>query len=105
MPQVTSLGHVGVKVIDLEAGDRVVGIAQLSVFVASAPSKGRGKLLLGTGAMLGVAIVAFATSTIYWVTLPIMIFLGFAQAGRIRFLRTMESACPTWVSVKRIGVP
>ena len=60
-----------------------VGALIGAVFVASAPSRGRGRLLLGAGALLGVAIVAFSLSTIYWVTLPIMVVLGFAQAGRM----------------------
>ena len=60
-----------------------VGALIGAVFVASAPSKGRGRLLLGTGALLGVAIVGFSISTIYWITLPIMVVLGFAQAGRM----------------------
>ncbi|MGE3856571.1 MAG: MFS transporter [Dehalococcoidia bacterium] len=53
-----------------------------AVFVASAASSGRGRLLLGSGALLGAAIVMFSISTVYVLTLPIMIVLGFAQACR-----------------------
>ncbi|RLT41934.1 MAG: MFS transporter [Chloroflexi bacterium] len=54
-----------------------------AVFVASAASKGRGRLFLGSGALLGAAIVLFSISTVYVLTLPIMIVLGFAQACRM----------------------
>ena len=54
-----------------------------AIFIASAAATKRGRLLLFVGALLGGAIVAFSMSTIYWVTLPIMIVLGFAQASRM----------------------
>ena len=54
-----------------------------SFFVASAVSRGRGKMMLGWGLLLGVGIVAFAFSTSYWITLPIMVLIGAAQAGRM----------------------
>ena len=53
-----------------------------AVYVASSAPTARGKMLLFFGALLGVAIVAFASSTLYWVSLPIMVLLGFAAAGR-----------------------
>jgi MFS family permease len=54
-----------------------------AVFIASAASKGRGKLLVGSGALLGAAIVMFSISTVYVLTIPIMVVLGFAQAIRM----------------------
>ncbi len=54
-----------------------------AVFVASAPSHGRGRLLLGAGALLGGMIVLFSMSTVYLITMPIMVVLGFAQAVRM----------------------
>lgn len=70
---------------DLGILQSVQGFGALAgaVFVASAASKGRGRLLLGAGGLLGLAIVVFSISTIYWVTLPIMVVLGFAQASRM----------------------
>ena len=59
-----------------------IGAVIGAVLVASAPSRGRGKMLMGCGALLGLGIVGFATSTNFWVTLPIMVFLGIGQAGR-----------------------
>ena len=54
-----------------------------AVFIASSASVGRGRLLLMCGAMLGGAILLFSMSTIYLLTLPIMVFLGFAQSSRM----------------------
>ncbi|MDA0301821.1 MAG: MFS transporter [Chloroflexi bacterium] len=54
-----------------------------AVFIASAASKGRGRLLVGSGALLGAAIVLFSISTVYVLTIPIMVVLGFAQACRM----------------------
>jgi len=54
-----------------------------SVVVASAAPRGRGKMMIFWGALLGVSIVAFAISTNYWITLPIMVLIGAAQAGRM----------------------
>ena len=70
---------------DLGVLQSVQGIGALAgaVFVASAASKGRGRLFIGAGALMGAAIVAFSISTVYWITLPIMVVLGFAQAGRM----------------------
>ena len=63
----------------------VQGIGALfgSFVVASAVSRGRGKMMMGWGLLLGVGIIAFAASTNYWLTLPIMVVIGAAQAGRM----------------------
>jgi len=53
-----------------------------ALFVASAASTGRGKLLLVSGGLLGIAIVGFSMSTFYWITLLIMLVLGAAQSAR-----------------------
>jgi len=60
-----------------------VGAIGGSVFIASAASRGRGKMMIGWGALLGIGIVGFAISTNFWITLPIMILIGAAQAGRM----------------------
>ncbi|MGE0598842.1 MAG: MFS transporter [Dehalococcoidia bacterium] len=60
-----------------------VGAVGGSIFVASAAAKGRGKMMMFWGALLGCGIVAFAISTSFWITLPIMVFIGTAQAGRM----------------------
>lgn len=35
------------------------------------------------GALLGIGIVAFSISHNFWITLPIMIFIGAGQSGRM----------------------
>ena len=63
----------------------VQGIGALigAVIVASAAAVRRGKMLIWAGALLGGAIVAFSISTNYWITMPIMVVLGFGQAQRM----------------------
>lgn len=60
-----------------------VGAVGGSIFIASSASRGRGKMMIFWGGLLGVSITAFAISTNYWITLPIMILIGAAQAGRM----------------------
>ena len=60
-----------------------VGAVAGSIIVASAAPRRRGRMMIFWGALLGVSIVAFAISTNFWVTLPIMILIGAAQAGRM----------------------
>jgi len=60
-----------------------VGAIGGSVVIASAAPQRRGRMMLFWGSLLGVSIVAFAISTSFWVTLPIMLVIGAAQAGRM----------------------
>ena len=59
-----------------------VGALIGALYVASSPSRGRGRLLLICGTAMGLAVFAFSTSSIFLLSLPIMIVLGFGQAGR-----------------------
>ncbi len=54
-----------------------------AVVVASAAATGRGKMMITWGTLLGASIVAFTISTNFWITLPIMVMIGVAQAGRM----------------------
>jgi MFS family permease len=54
-----------------------------SLVVASLSPHHRGRLMIIWGAVLGAALVAFAISTNVWITLPIMLFIGIGQAGRM----------------------
>jgi len=60
-----------------------VGALAGAIFIASTGSKGRGKLFIICGAMLGAGILAFSISTNYWITLPIMVLIGAGQATRM----------------------
>ncbi len=60
-----------------------IGAIGGSIIVASAVARRRGRMMIFWGALLGISIVAFAVSTNYWITLPIMVLIGAAQAGRM----------------------
>lgn len=60
-----------------------VGSLAGSLVVASLSGRRRGLLLLASGLLLGVALVAFASSTHYWLSVAILAGVGFGQAGRM----------------------
>lgn len=60
-----------------------VGAIVGSLSVASMSDRGRGRMLLICACVLGFALVAFSISTVYYVTLPIMVIIGAATAGRM----------------------
>lgn len=60
-----------------------VGAITGSLFVASMSSRGRGRMMIVWGAVLGIGLVAFAASTNFYLTLPIMLIIGVGQAGRM----------------------
>ena len=53
-----------------------------SLAVASLPNRNRGRLLIGSMVVLGIALLAFAVSTSFWLSVGIVIVLGVGQAGR-----------------------
>ena len=63
----------------------MTGIGALlgSLVIASLPARNRGMVLLISALIMGVALLAFAVSTWYWVTLAIMLGIGVGQAGRM----------------------
>ena len=77
-------------VLDADAGRlgllmSVTGIGALigSLVIASMPARNRGMILLVSALIMGVALIAFSISTWYWVTVPIMLVVGFGLAGRM----------------------
>lgn len=60
-----------------------VGAITGSLFVASMSGHGRGRMMIIWGAVLGVGLVGFASSTNFYITLPIMLIIGVGQAGRM----------------------
>ncbi|TAK75117.1 MAG: MFS transporter [Dehalococcoidia bacterium] len=60
-----------------------VGALAGSFVVASLTERNRGRVLLTVAAMAGVALIAFATSTNYYITMPIMLVVGATQATRM----------------------
>lgn len=53
-----------------------------SLAIASLPSRGRGRLLIGSIAVFGIALLAFAISENFWISIGIVFVLGIGQAGR-----------------------
>ena len=47
------------------------------------PSRGRGKIFLWSALLLGVALMAFAASSNFWLTAVIMVVVGIGSAGRM----------------------
>src|SRR5262249_25891209 len=66
-----------------------VGALIGAVFVASASGRRGGRLMLGAGLVLGLAIVGFSLTTVYVVALPVVVVLGFGQAGRMAIGQTL----------------
>jgi MFS family permease len=59
-----------------------VGALAGSLVVASMPSRGRGRLLLAGTALMGMALLAFSASSVFWVSALIVLVLGVGQASR-----------------------
>jgi len=60
-----------------------IGALVGSLLIASMPSRKRGLILMISALVMGAALIAFSVSTWYWVTLPIMMVIGFGQSGRM----------------------
>lgn len=59
-----------------------VGALVATLGIASMPNRSRGKLMLFAAAMMGVALIVFSMSTMVWLTVLTMIFIGAGQAIR-----------------------
>jgi len=60
-----------------------IGAFVAAIFIASSVSRGRGKMMIFWGFLLGASVLAFAISTHFWVTLPLMLLIGAGQSGRM----------------------
>jgi len=54
-----------------------------SLLVASLPNKRRARILLYGALMMGIALLGFAASTHYWLSVFLLTFVGFGQAARM----------------------
>ena len=54
-----------------------------SLVIASIPAKHRGQMLVWVAIALSITLIGFATSTSYYITLPIMLALGVVSAMRL----------------------
>lgn len=69
--------RVGV-ILTVMGGGALLG----SLVIASLPSRGRGRLLIGSIAIFGITLLGFAISESFWVSIGIVFILGIGQAGR-----------------------
>jgi MFS family permease len=59
-----------------------VGALAGSLTVASLPDGFRGKLLIGSMALFGCALLVFSQFTVFWINAVVVVVLGVGQAGR-----------------------
>ena len=62
----------------------VTGVGALlgSLLIASLPARHRGKLVIGSVTLFGVGLLAFSASTVFIVSVGIVLLMGIGQAGR-----------------------
>lgn len=70
------------------------GIGSLvgSLLVASLPNKRRARILLYGALMMGIALLGFAASTNYWLSVFLLTFVGFGQAARMSLSNVLIQA-------------
>ena len=56
-----------------------------ALVIASLPERRRGLLLLGSAILLGVSLVVFSESRVFWFAVITMVFVGIGTAGRQAF--------------------
>lgn len=63
----------------------ISGVGSLvgSLIIASMPNRNRARVLLSGSLLLGVALVFFATSTVYWVSASLLVIVGLGQSARM----------------------
>ena len=79
---------VGAKGMGILLSVSGIGATAGSLVLASLPNRKRGALLLASGLILSLALVAFAFSTSWYLSLGLIFFVGIGQAGRM----TMNNA-------------
>jgi MFS family permease len=72
----------------------ITGLGALigSIIITFLPNKKRGLMLIGSGIMAGMALIAFSFSTIWGLSLGTMIFIGFSGTFRMTISTTLLQA-------------
>jgi len=72
----------------------IAGLGALigSIIITFLPNKKRGLMLLGSGLIAGIALIAFSFSTIWGLSLGTMVFVGFSQTFRQTISSTLLQA-------------
>jgi MFS family permease len=66
-----------------------VGALSGSLIIASLPSRRRGKLMILSLVIFGIALFAFAASEVLWLTAGIAVIVGLGQSGRMSLLNVL----------------
>lgn len=83
---ILKVGARGMGILSSVSG---VGAMVGSLILASLPNQKRGSMLLASGVVLGLSLVAFSFSRIWYLSLAIIIFVGLGQAGRMTLSNTL----------------
>ncbi len=96
MPYMTLLPVFSEKVLDVGASGlgiliSVSGVGALigSIILASLPNKRRGAMLMVGSLILGVALVGFAFSSSWYLSLALIVFVGLGQTARMTLSNTL----------------
>ena len=89
LPVFEDVLDIGPRGIGLLISLSGVGAMIGSVILASLPNKRRGMLLMVGSMVLGAALLAFSFSTIFFLSLVIMIFVGLGQTARMTLGNTL----------------
>jgi len=66
-----------------------IGAMTGSIFLASAPNRKRGTMLLVSGLISGLALVSFSFSESWYLSLVLIAFVGLAEAARITLTHSL----------------
>lgn len=83
---ILKVGPTGMGMLMMVSG---IGAIAGSLVLASLPNKKRGIMLLGSSILMGMALVAFAFSTSWTLSLGVMVFLGLGQTGQMTLSGTL----------------
>ncbi len=81
--------HVGARGMGILISVSGIGAIIGSLVLASLPDKRRGIMLIVSSLVLGVALIVFAFSTVWVVSLLVIMFVGLGQAGRMTLSSTL----------------
>lgn len=60
-----------------------------SLLIASLPSRARGKLMIASFVVFGIALVAFSASSVLWLSAALAVLVGLGQSGRMSLLNVL----------------
>ncbi len=83
---ILKVGASGLGILMAVSG---VGAIMVSLVLASAPNKHRGLMMLFSGLILSVAIIAFSFSSNWYLSLFLVVFVGMGQTGQMAFGMTL----------------